>query len=195
MAKKCDALPTLKQLLQGPVVLTCKDGCHRQLRAAGLYSSIELRLTLKTLSQEGDAEEWEAIRAKLATKGKVVCPECDGAGKDDYDQSCGMCNGNGMVDRATWDHWYYQEKSCKAYSSGCEERCRLRRCPHDAARAEQQIAVLVLEAKKGGSWKDMGDSLDGFKLVGLATDRLALERFIWLVATTCNVPMIEDEEA
>jgi hypothetical protein len=183
-AKHEDGLPSLKQLVQGPVLLTCEDGCHRQLRAAGLRDDVQLRLKLATVSEPGDAEEWEERRKKLGD-GYVVCPAC--AVSDGDSEGCMLCEGKGLVARATWDEWYFAEKSCAKYKNGCEVKCKRRRCPYDLGTAHNSTTVLVLEMEKKGRWVARGNSLDGFKIAGLCKNILALVRFLNLVIETTDV--------
>ena len=186
-----DALPSLKQLLQGPVLLTCEDGCHRQLRAAGLKTDVPLRLKITSFSDPGDGEELEERRKKLGD-GYVICPECEL--NDGDSEGCEMCGGKGMVPRAAWDEWFFEEKGCKKYKQGCEVKCELRRCPYDLGRASSSVPVLVLEAEKNGRWAEKGNSAEGFRLAGLCKNPLALERFINLVIETTDVMSFGNED-
>lgn len=185
-------LPTLAQLLTGPVTLNCLNGCHRQLRAANLYDDVAVRLSLQSVSEEGDGAEWAEYRRNLGSS-SVVCPECESSG--DGPDGCEFCAGRGMVSRTQWDEWYYSEKDCRRYVAGCELLCKEKTCPRDLGSCAKAATTLVLEVKKkGGSWVEKGNSLYGFKLVGLCKNRPALERFMALVVESTAVMCFDADD-
>lgn len=199
MTRKNASLDTepnmLKRLMTGPVLLAATRHdlqSSRQFAAAQLKPGIILRLRLAVIEDVGDGEEWDAYRKTLHL-GKVVCPMCEQTGGGD---DCEMCKGNGMVPRNVWDQWYFDTKSCRDFKKGCEEECCALRCPHDATRASVSNLILMLDASTTTSvkWKPYGNSMDGWKLVGLCAHPFALERYLNLVADSVNALSFDDGE-
>lgn len=181
----------LAELLVGPVELG--PVLNRHLLAAGVKG--DLRVRLASLSQPSDAKDYEEQRSNLGT-GMVICPECEG----DNEAPCRACDGKGMVNRAQWDNWFFETKSCRNYKEGCWLKCTEPRCSYDVGHAMQMTVVLALESfsAKMKKWVPCGNSIQGFRLKGLAANDEALERYLNLVCETNNLPCFafdeEDEE-
>lgn len=181
----------LPELLVGPVELG--PVLNRHLLAAGVKS--DLRVRLASLSQPSDAKDYEEQRSNLGT-GMVICPECEG----DNEAPCHTCGGKGVVTREQWDNWFYKAKGCRDHGKDCALDCTELRCSYDVGHAMQMTVVLTLESfsAKMKKWVPCGNSIQGFRLKGLAANDEALERYLDLVCETNNLPCFafddEDEE-
>lgn len=191
-------LPKAKPLLEGKVVLTpAHIAKNRHLAAAGLYDTVELRLSVVHQQHEvEEPEDFDDLVELRSSKGfglaggKVACPGCE---EVDDDELCDWCGGSGLVSVPVWDAWFMQERGCRLFAKGCETFCKLTSCPHDELRCLLDVPVLVLEARKlGGAWAERGNSVSGFKLKGIAANQPALMRYLSLVAVSLGFGLIDD---
>jgi hypothetical protein len=195
-------LPLAKELEQGVVFKNGDAALDRHLAAAGLYETVELRLRLEhdlraPEDPEGLDDLIEMRRTKgFGDKGKVICPQCEGAGTmdDEDDEECDLCEKDGMVSPATWDVWFEENMGCLSHAAGCEKKCERTVCPHDERRCDVDIPILFLQTRKlAGSWKGRGNSLDGFDIdKGIAVNPAALHRFLSLIACAAGFGVVAD---
>jgi hypothetical protein len=203
-------LPTMAQLEKGLTFNILSAPSYRHLAAAGLFDTVELHLGVERQLHEPDmSEEAEEIADLLQIRrsagfglkrnpqtgkmepGLVSCPGCE---ETEDDETCGWCQGVGLVSVDIWDRWFESERGCPDHAAGCEMKCPRTQCAHDELNCAVDLPVLVLKSRKmGGSWSPRGDSVRGFGLKGLVAKPAALHRFLSLIATAAGFGLISDD--